>query len=513
MELCGVLITLIITLVLLFWIWTKNVHSFWSRCGVDTPPYSYIWGHLRTPFFHGAPLGDRIKLIYNYLKSKGLKHGGFYVLFESWYVPMDLDVLKAILQTDFQHFVDRGGRVIEGDPLTAHLLNLKGGKWKRMRSKLTPAFSSGKMKMMFETLLDCTHSLKKVMDQLEGEEVDIKDILGRFTTDIIGTCAFGIECNSLENPENEFRQKGKAVFEKPKDFWMTIYEQFFIYFPNLMKFLNLTYIEKDLTNFFVGIARNTVEYREKNSVRRKDLMDLLIQLKNKGKLTDDEQFSIEDNANDNNRISMDDLAGQAFLFFEAGFETSSTAMTFCLYELAENKDIQDKLRDEINLVLKRYDGKITYDAIMDMPYLEMVLQESLRKYPPIPAFRRTCTKAYKIPGTDIVLQKGSKVVIPVYGIHYDPQYYPDPDRFNPERFSDENRKNRHPCAFLPFGEGPRMCIGLRFGLMEAKVGIITLLKDYEFEVCSRTRRPFEWDPKNFVLSAKGDIWLRHKKID
>ncbi|XP_045469353.1 probable cytochrome P450 6a14 isoform X2 [Harmonia axyridis] len=460
MEFYTATLTLLTATLILFWLWTRKVFSFWSNCGVETTPFSYLWGHLRTPFFHGPALGDRIKLIYNHLKSKNLKHGGFYLLFDPIYVPMDLDICKAILQTDFQHFVDRGGRVFNGDPLTAHLLNLKGKKWKKMRSKLTPAFSSGKMKMMFETLLACTNSLDKIMDELLSSDIDIKDVLGRFTTDVIGTCAFGIECNSLENPDNEFRLKGKAIFERPKDFWMIMYERFFIYLPNLMQFLNLKYIDKEVTNFFVGITKKTIEYREKNGVRRKDIMDLLIQLKNNVKLADNDQTPVDkDLPEEESGISVDEIAGQAFLFFEAGFETSSTAMTFCLYELASNKDVQDKLRQEINEVLAKYDNKITYDAIMDMPYLEMVIQESLRKYPPIPTFRRVCTKSYRVPGTEIVLQKGANVLIPVYGIHYDPLYYPEPEKFIPERFSDENKKSRHPFAFLPFGEGPRMCIG------------------------------------------------------
>lgn len=403
MGLNAALVAFLVTLLVFIWSWLMKVYSFWSNCGVQTPPFSYIWGHLRTPYFHGKALGDRITLIYNYIKSNNSKHGGFYILYQPWYVPMDLDVLKAILQTDFQHFIDRGGHVIEGDPLTEHLLNLKGKRWKTMRSKLTPAFSSGKMKMMFETLLDCTHSLKTVMDELEGKEVDIKDLLGnllmilfineplestenfldakdqiflfagRFTTDVIGSCAFGIECNSLENPENEFRQRGKEIFERPKGTWLIIYEKLLITFPNLMKFLNLTYNTKDSINFFVGITKNTVEYREENGVTRKDLMDILIQLRNKKNIDDEEKLS-EDTTKDFSGISIDEMAGQAFLFFEAGFETSATLMTFCMFELAANEDIQDMLRKEIVNVLKKYDGKITYDAIMDMPYLEMVLQ-------------------------------------------------------------------------------------------------------------------------------------------
>nr|AHU88028.1 cytochrome P450 6FP7 [Propylea japonica] len=490
----------------------QKIYSFWDDCGVKTPPFSYIWGHLRTPYLNGA-LANRVKHMYNYLKLNGLKHGGFYLFQEPLYVPMDLDICKAIIQTDFQHFVDRGGFVVEGDPLTAQLLNLKGRQWKAMRSKLTPTFSSGKMKIMFETMLECSHGLKKVMDELQSTQVDIKDVLGRFSTDVIGTCCFGIECNSLTEPENEFRLKGKFVFDRSRDFWFQIHLKLLTYFPKLMGFFNMKYFPNHLTEFFFGIVKNTVEYREKYGITCNDLMDLLIKIKNKDQLTTGEVNMNGDSSQDIQKFTIDDIVAESFLFFLAGFETASTAMTFCLFELASNKDIQHKLRKEINEVLKKFDGRITYEAIMNMPYLDKVLQESLRKHPPAPAFRRICTIPYRVPGTDIVLRTGANVVIPVYGFHHDPLYYPDPDKFDPERFSEENMKKRHPMAYLPFGEGPRMCIGMRFAMMEQKIAIITLVKNYEFEIGSNTIIPLKWSSQNFILSAIGEIWLKHKKIE
>jgi len=94
-----------------------------------------------------------------------------------------------------------------------------------------------------------------------------------------------------------------------------------------------------------------------------------------------------------------------------------------------------------------------------MTYLDKVVAEILRKYPPLPMLNRECSKPYKIPGTDTVLEKGIPVFIPVTALHYDPNYYPEPERFDPERFSDEEKQKRHHYVYLPFGEGPRICIG------------------------------------------------------
>ncbi|KAK9874852.1 hypothetical protein WA026_005668 [Henosepilachna vigintioctopunctata] len=512
MEVSNTVLVLSISCLLAFWIWLRNKRNFWKQLGVETPPYSLILGHLRSPFFHGGSVAERVQRIYQYVKSRSLKYVGLYVLFEPWFVVIDLDLIKSIMQSDFQHFTDRAAKEVEGEPLTAHLLSLKGERWKQMRRTLTPAFTSGKMKMMFETLMDCTHGLKKVMDkELESPEVDIKDILGRFTTDIIGTCAFGIECNSLENPDNEFREKGRKAFQVPNKASSSIFRLFLDKSPKLIKFLNIKLVPQDINDFFMSVVKNTIEYREKNNVSRKDLLQLLIDMKNKK--DDKAELNMGDSKErENFSISEDDIVAQMFVFFEAGFETSSTTMTFCLYELSKNKSIQNKLRNEIRHVLTKYGDKLTYDAMMNMPYLDKVISETLRKYPPGTVLLRTCTKRYKLPGTEIILNEGVKVFIPIYGIHWDPDIYEDPEKFDPERFSDENKKLRHDFSFLAFGEGPRMCIGMRFGLMQAKVGLITLLQNYEFDVSKKTKEPLEWDPKFLLLSNLGDIWLKHKRI-
>lgn len=186
-------------------------------------------------------------------------------------------------------------------------------------------------------------------------------------------------------------------------------------------------------------------------------------------------------------------------------------MSFALYELALNPDIQDKLAEEIRDSISEHDDKITYDSLQEMKYLDKVVSETLRKYPPTGNLFRQCTKQYKIPGTNVVLDKQSRVFISVHAIHRDPKYYPNPDKFDPERFTPEEKAKRHPMTYMPFGEGPRMCIGSRFGLLEVKLGLATLLKRYRFEVCDRTTIPPKFDPRAFTASLKGGVWLRIKE--
>nr|CAD7580955.1 unnamed protein product [Timema californicum] len=202
------------------------------------------------------------------------------------------------------------------------------------------------------------------------------------------------------------------------------------------------------------------------------------------------------------------LAAQCFVFFLAGFETSATTISCCLHELAVNPDIQERLRKEVDTVLIKHGGQITYEALQDLKYMDAVVYETLRKYPPAGSLTRFCTKDYQIPGTNVNIDKDVKVVIPVYAIHHDPKYYPDPEKFDPERFSTENIKSQPNCTYLPFGEGPRNCMGLRFGLMQVKVGLTALLSKYKFSVCEKTSIPVTFCPISFITLWPRDIHLK-----
>jgi cytochrome P450 family 6 len=136
-------------------------------------------------------------------------------------------------------------------------------------------------------------------------------------------------------------------------------------------------------------------------------------------------------------------------------------LTFSTYELALNQDVQDKLRSEINEVLAKHNGEVTYDAIMEMKFLDMVFNETLRKYPVVDLQSRKATKDFAIPKSNLVIPAGTAVMIPIYALHNDERFWENPNKFDPERFTPENVQKRHPFTFIPFSEGPRICIGLR----------------------------------------------------
>ncbi|KAJ3655229.1 hypothetical protein Zmor_014365 [Zophobas morio] len=502
-NLVGICVTLV-TIVIAYYKWT---YQYWKRKNLPYLEPSIPYGNFVSPLKRKENLGLRFQDYYDCMKSKGWKHGGLFTGLTPMYLVIDLDYVKNIMTKDFQHFVDRGVYHNEkDDPLSAHLFAIGGQKWRNLRTKLTPTFTSGKMKTMFQTLVDCIPNFTEKIesDRVTQTPIDIKEALGCFTTDIIGSCAFGLECNTFKEENSPFREYGRKVFTSTR--FRMVKSLLVRNFPNGAKKLGVKAVPPDVSNFFMKVVNDTIAYREKNNFSRKDFMQLLIDLKN-NKLVPENGYKY-----DGNSLTTEEIAAQCFVFFLAGFETSSTTMTFALYELSNNHKIQDKVRDEINTVLGKHDGKITYEAIQEMKYMDLVINETLRKYPPLPILTRKCVKDYKVPDEDIIIEKGTDIVIPVLAIHKDEDYYPDPEKFDPERFTEENKSKRHNYAHIPFGEGPRNCIGARFGLMQSKVGLTSLLRSYKFNVNKKTMEPLKMKADSFVLATEGEIWLDAEKI-
>ncbi|XP_062552478.1 probable cytochrome P450 6a14 [Armigeres subalbatus] len=492
-------IYLAVVAVILAALWVRKRYSYWKERDIPYSEPSFPAGNIRGMgrTEHFSTLMQRC---YKDLKGKG-PIGGMFFFTNPVALAMDLDLIKTVLVKDFQYFHDRSVYYNEkDDPLSAHLFTMEGTKWRNLRAKLTPTFTSGKMKMMYPTIIAVAEEFLELMktDAFKNNEIEMKEILARFTTDVIGNCAFGLECNSLLDPEAEFRRMGRKIFSVPNGRLLKIFiaQQF----RSVARTLRITLTDKEVSKFFIGAVKDTVKYREESKIERNDFMSLLMKLKNAEPLEDGNPHNVDP-------MTVEEIAAQAFVFFLAGFETSSTAMSYCLYELAQNIDLQNKARKCVADAIKKH-GSMTYEAMQDMPYIDQCINESLRKYPPVSNLTRTVSKDYKLPNSKVVLQQGSTIIVPVYAIQHDPEYYPDPERYDPDRFAPDQVGNRNPYTFLPFGEGPRICIGLRFGMMQARVGLAYLLKDFRFTLSNRTPVPLKISPRSPIFTSEGGLWLK-----
>ncbi|CAG9833533.1 unnamed protein product [Diabrotica balteata] len=474
-------------------IYIKYKYTYWKRKGIVQLKPTFPYGNHGSALPRGIALGRLVKDFYDEFTRQGLKVGGIYMGLSPQLVVMDPEYAKDILTTDFQYFTDRGIYHNKNSPLTVQILTQEGAEWKESRTKFTNIFTSAKMKYFFETLKKSSEELRTNLKQFvdNDKDMDIFEMIACYTTDIIADVVYGIEAGSFKPEGSIFRRMGTDLFGK-----LTLLEQFSLFlticYPKIAKILNISQIQNEIGKFFIKLFKDAMEHREANGIKRADFLELLIEMKKAGvKMTDEE------------------MGAQAFLFFGAGFETSSMSSALTLLELALHQDIQDKVREEIHAVLKRHNGQISYEMLKEVPLLDKAFNETVRKYPPLSALNRVCVKDYKFRNSDIVIEKGTPVILPVIGYQTNPDYYPDPQKWDINRFEDKNQKH---IGYYPFGDGPRNCIGSRFGIMQVRLGLISVLRDYKVTVSPNTEVPIKFHKQTFVNSTIDRIMLRLESV-
>ncbi|XP_063916959.1 cytochrome P450 9e2-like isoform X2 [Zophobas morio] len=484
-----------------------------------------IFGDSWEIIFRKQAPPEVIQKMYNY--NKDSRYVGVYQFTIPSLIIRDPELIKQVAVKDFDHFVDHRGFIsAEADPLFGNnLLSLRGHKWREMRSTLSPSFTSSKMKYMFSLMSKSgeqfvQHFLKQNENVIS---VEMKDVLSRFANDIIGNTVFGFECDSLKEPNNEFFVMGKEA----SDF--TSLRKIFVFIgyvviPKLITFFKISLFSDKMIKYFTRIIKENIESREKYAVVRPDMISLLLEAR-KNSSKDEEAVipdagfaTVEESEVDKNQkfrktqITDEVIASQAFIFFFAGFDSVSSLMCFMAHELAVNLDVQEKLKEEIDNIREKCNGIITYEFIVSMKYMDMVVSETLRKWPNAIATDRICTKPYTIePKTPyekpVHLKPNDVIYIPMYAIQRDPKNYPDPDRFDPERFSEENKSKIKPYTFIPFGVGPRSCIGSRFALLETKILFYHLLSHFNIIPIEKTQIPIRFNRKAINMAAEKGFWL------
>lgn len=504
--------------------------SYWKRKGVRQGREIYLFGDSFGSVTLKFSLATLIE--HNYNKFSNERYCGLYQFQMPTLMIRDPDLLKQLTVKDFDHFTDHSN-VIEDEPLwSKNLFVLRGEEWRDMRATLSPAFTSSKMRGMFNLMDECAKTFISYLDKNTDAVTtyDTKDLFTRYSNDVIATCAFGVTCNSLKDKDNQFFRMGQLVtdFGSYKNMMkLTL----LVFMPRLYKMLGMTVFSKQVKVFFDDLVLGNIRIREEQHIIRPDMIHLLMEAK-KGSLKHFEEketvketgfATVEESPVGVSRqckkreITDDDMTAQALIFFFAGFDSGSTVMCFAAHELAVNPDIQDRLREEVDCTLADNNGVLTYESIAKMQYMDMVVSETLRLWPAAALFDRVCVKPYTIKAersgeTDVHLDKGDILWTPVFGFHRDPEYYPNPTKFDPERFNAVNKNNIKPYTYLPFGAGPRACIGSRFALMEIKLILVHLMSKFIFEVVEKTQIPIVIKKQTgFAMIPENGFWLGLKK--
>ncbi|XP_055635075.1 probable cytochrome P450 28a5 [Toxorhynchites rutilus septentrionalis] len=411
------------------------------------------------------------------------------------------ELAKDILMKNFKSSHDNEFGDItnkETDPLLGRnpfLLN--GDEWKTKRAEITPAFTTSRMKALFSIVESVCSRLTSYIKQNEKAPLEAKELAAKFTTDVVSSCIFDADAQSFTSEKPEIREMGRKLLDSSLSSLTVMI--LVSAFPKLAKLLQIGLIPKSIERFFTDLMSEAIRYRETNSIKRVDYLEHLISLKNK------------------KEISALDMAAHGVTFFIDGFETSSVAISFALYEIARNAKVQVTLRKEL-LNATDDNGNISYESLLELPYLEQVINETLRLWPPGGLISKKCTEPIDLemtPTRKVRIEPEVCAMINIWSIHRDPENYENPLDFNPDRFSPEQggtNTYREKGCFMPFGDGPRQCLGMRFARMQVKRCIYEVIKNFELTVDSKTKQPLQLDPKQFLTSALGGIWLNFETI-
>ncbi|XP_025266600.1 cytochrome P450 4C1-like [Camponotus floridanus] len=383
------------------------------------------------------------------------------------------------------------------------LLTSTGVKWQTRRKMLTPAFHFNILNQFVDIFIKEGDCMTKSLKDVGGTVVkDLLPFISEYTLNAICETAMGVSLEKFGEFQHQYRNAIHEIIElivyralRP---WLHN-DLLFSLSPqgrkqkNLLKILHgftekviaerKLYHERTGNRYLKNIGDNKETEAEDVEVfgikkKRLAMLDLLIAASRESSLTDL------------------DIREEVDTFMFEGHDTTAVGIMFALLLLAEHKEVQERVRVEVNTMMQENGGKLTMKSLQNLSYLDRCLKEALRLYPSVFLILRKTAEDVKL--HSYVVPAGTNLHLNIYGVHKDPNFWPNPEIFDPDRFLPENIRNRHPYSYLSFSAGPRNCIGQRFGLLELKAIIAPLVYNFYLEPVK--------DLKDIQLKA--DIILR-----
>ncbi|XP_020280533.1 cytochrome P450 4C1-like [Pseudomyrmex gracilis] len=381
------------------------------------------------------------------------------------------------------------------------LLTSKGSKWHTRRKLLTPTFHFHILRQFVEVLIEEGNHMTNSLKQSEGTVVkDLIPFVSEYTLNAICETAMGISLRNCDMFPERYRKSvynmGNFIIHRMSNPWLHS-DWMFALSPTGRKQAEMLKILHGFTEKVIKERKLYHEHTEDRYLKtiesdtstdnvevigtrkkRLAMLDLLIAASREHHITDL------------------DIREEVDTFMFEGHDTTAMGVCFALLLLAEHKDIQDRVRIEVDDVIKDNEGKLTMASLQKLSYLERCLKESLRLYPSVPWISRKLAEDIKC--QSYIVPSNTHVILDIYAVQRDPHYWPNPDVFDPDRFLPDRMQNRHPFCYVPFSAGPRNCIGQRFGMYEMKAMIAPLVHHFYLEPVDSLKN----------LKIKSDVILR-----
>lgn len=453
----AILLALILLIAYIYHLSTRKF-DYWKKKNVPyekpTPFLGNYGRHILTEEYLGKTVQKLCK------KFPNEPYIGAFFGTEPVLIPQDPEIIKLILTKDYTHF---SGREVSDyyhrEIITQNLFFSSGDRWKVMRQNLSPIFSISKMRNMFHLIEKCSRMLSDLIDkELEKSDIfEVTDIMTRYTMDCICSLSFGVDTNTMSDArDNPFRIMGELIFAGSR--YRALKASARLIWPSIFYGIGMKNFPAEIAKFFNKLVMGIFNERQNKPSPRNDIIDVIMAMKTNGILC----FR-GDSIKGDKKVEMvlDDelIVATVVGLFAAGFETSATTLSLSLYELAKNEEAQDRAIAEIDSYLERTGGKITYECINELPYVEACMEETIRLYPVLSVLNREVMEDYTLP-SGVKLEKGLRVHLPIYHLNHNPEFFEDPESYRPERLYGEEKARVRPYTFMPFGDGPRICIGM-----------------------------------------------------
>ncbi|NWQ69319.1 CP4V2 protein, partial [Neopipo cinnamomea] len=386
------------------------------------------------------------------------------------------------------------------------LLTSTGDKWRSRRKMITPTFHFEILNDFLEVMNEQGSILvKKLEKHVDKEPFNVFLDITLCALDIICETAMGKNVGAQKNKNSDYvsavYRMSDLIQQRQKSPWLWPDFLYMLFKEGREHKKNLSILHNFTDKIIAEKAAELENIKQKKhdsdnceesvSKKRRAFLDMLLSA------TDDE----------GNKLSNRDIREEVDTFMFEGHDTTAAAMNWVLYLLGHNPEAQKKVHKELEEVFHNTDRPVTADDLKQLRYLECVVKEALRLFPSVPMFARTlredcCIRGYQVP-------KGANVLVLAYALHRDPEIFPDPEEFRPERFFSENSKGRHPYAYVPFSAGPRNCIGQRFAQMEEKTILALILRRFWVESCQKLEELHI--AGELILRPNNGIWIKLKR--